>query len=51
MGPNEGQWFLAWRYVNHFQRLFSGDLILVTEHGWTDFMTKLGGAEPSLTPT
>jgi hypothetical protein len=47
-GANESQWFLAWRYVNHFQRLFSGDLILVTEHGWTDFMTSLGGSEPSL---
>ena len=48
MGANESQWFLAWRYVNHFQRLFSGDLILVTEHGWADFITNLGGAEPSL---
>jgi len=48
MGPNEAQWFLAWRYVNHLRSLFSGDLILVTEHGWTDFMTNLGGYAPTM---
>ena len=35
-GVNEGLWCSAWRYVNHLRRLYSGDLVLVTEHGWLD---------------
>src|SRR3954452_16135647 len=27
-GPNENQWFRAWRYSNHLAHAYSGDLIL-----------------------
>ena len=48
-GPYEKQWHLAWRYVNHLQRMYDGDVILVTEHGWVDFMTHAADATPALT--
>jgi hypothetical protein len=48
-GTTEKEWLIAWRYSNHLTNAFSGDLILVTEHGWTDFMSRLGGLEPRLT--
>jgi hypothetical protein len=47
-GPNELVWSLGWRYANHFEAAFDGDLILVTEHGWLDFMTKEAGFEPAM---
>lgn len=47
-GPNEAHWFMAWRYANHLSRAHTGDLILVTEHGWTDFMTEFAGHTPAL---
>ncbi|WP_109506494.1 hypothetical protein [Nocardioides speluncae] len=47
-GPNEAHWFSAWRYANHLSRAHTGDVILVTEHGWTDFMTKFAGRTPAL---
>jgi hypothetical protein len=50
MGPNEGMWCKAWRYINHHRALHIGDLILVTEHGWVDFMTHLGEVTPALRP-
>jgi hypothetical protein len=49
MGAAEGQWLTAWRYSNHLTDAYVGDLILVTEHGWTDFTTGSGGREPRLT--
>jgi hypothetical protein len=48
MGPNEAVWLKGWRYANHFVRAFDGDLILVTEHGWTDFMTRFAGHAPRM---
>jgi hypothetical protein len=48
MGAAEAAWLMAWRYSHHGANAFSGGLILVTEHGWTDFMTRLGGPEPRL---
>jgi hypothetical protein len=48
IGPAEGEWLSAWRYSNHLCNTYSSDLIVVTEHGWTDFMTGLGGDEPRL---
>jgi len=50
LGGREGEWLMAWRYSHHLLAAFTGDLILVTEHGWTDFMTGWGGDEPRLTP-
>jgi len=47
-GPNEGVWLKGWRYANHFQSIYTGDLILVTEHGWQDFMTQAAGHEPRM---
>ena len=48
IGPNEVVWLKGWRYSNHFVRTFDGDLILVTEHGWTDFSTRFAGHEPRM---
>jgi hypothetical protein len=47
-GRHESQWMLGWRYSNHFRGAFTGDLILVTEHGWADFMTNAGGHRPRM---
>ena len=47
-GPNESVWFNGWRYSNHFESISTGDLILVTEHGWLDFMTNEAGHFPRL---
>jgi hypothetical protein len=47
-GPNESRWMEAWRYSNHLTNAFVGDLILVTEHGWCDFMTYEAGHSPAL---
>jgi len=46
--PNEGHWMSAWRYSNHFTNAFDGTVMLVTEHGWSDFSTDTGGTTPSL---
>lgn len=48
IGREEAQWLIAWRYSNHLLNAFSGELILLTEHGWVDFMSGLGGPEPRL---
>lgn len=48
LGPNEGVWLRGWRYSHHFAAAYNSDLILVTEHGWTDFMTTWSGHEPRL---
>jgi hypothetical protein len=50
-GPNEGVWCKGWRYSNHFQSLHTGELMLVTEHGWVDFMTDFAGLEPRMVST
>lgn len=47
-GPNEKEWFLAERRLNHLKSLYSGSTILVTEHGWTDFMTEYAGGQPCM---
>jgi hypothetical protein len=38
----------AWRYSNHLTNAFDGRMILVTEHGWTDFMTDTAGYSPAM---
>lgn len=48
-GANELRWMYAWRYSNHGADAYSGDVVLLTEHGWYDFMTGWGGHEPRLT--
>lgn len=47
-GPNEAVWFKGWRYSNHFQSVYTGELILVTEHGWQDFMSGAAAEEPRM---
>jgi hypothetical protein len=47
-GPNEAQWFHADLYLNHLRSVHTGDCILVTEHGWVDFMTHLAGSTPAM---
>jgi hypothetical protein len=47
-GPNEAQWFLADRYLNHLRPIFTGDCLLVTEHGWVDCMTLCAGLTPAM---
>lgn len=50
LGPNELVWFRGWRYANHMEAVFDGDLVLVTEHGWLDFMTNEAGFVPAMQP-
>lgn len=45
-GPNEAVWLNGWHHPNHFESAFSGDLVLVTEHGWADLMSAEAGHEP-----
>lgn len=49
-GPNESMWLTADRYANHLADLWTMRLVLVTEHGWLDFMTYAAGATPALVP-
>ena len=48
IGPPEEKWLMAWHYSNHLVHVFTADLVVVTEHGWVDFMSGLGGLEPRL---
>jgi hypothetical protein len=50
-GRHEQEWFMAWRYSNHGRGAFTSDLMLVTEHGWVDFMTDIGGYGPRMLPS
>jgi hypothetical protein len=47
-GPHEGSWMEAWKFSNHFANAFNGGVILVTEHGWSDFMTDTAGHTPAM---
>ncbi|HET6625950.1 MAG TPA: hypothetical protein VFG63_06135 [Nocardioidaceae bacterium] len=47
-GPNEGAWMDASKYSNHLRNAFNGGPILVTEHGWCDFMTDTAGLSPAM---
>ena len=38
----------GWRYANHLMPVFDGGLLLVTEHGWYDWLTGLAGHTPAL---
>ena len=43
IGPAEARWLVGWHYCNHLRSVYTADLIVVTEHGWVDFMSGLGG--------
>lgn len=47
-GPNEAVWLRGWRYSNHMQSIFTSAMVLVTEHGWLEFMSHVAGAEPRM---
>jgi hypothetical protein len=49
-GPNELVWFTAERYANFLAHVWPVNDILVTEHGWLDFMTKYAGSSPAALP-
>ena len=49
-GPNEAVWFRGDRYASHLVQLWTMEAILVTQHGWLDFMTYEAGVEPALVP-
>ena len=44
----DGEVLSAWRYAHHFMPVFDGGILLVTEHGWYDFMSGCAGVEPAL---
>jgi hypothetical protein len=48
IGRTERNWYLGWRYSNHLQPTFSGDLIVVTDHGWVDMATRWAGHNPRM---
>ncbi len=48
IGPAEAEWLAAWHYSNHLTGAYAGDLLLVTEHGWVDWVTGWGGNEPRI---
>lgn len=48
LGPNEGEWYRAWRYSNHLRNAFDGGLILVTRHGWVDVLSDTAGSSPAM---
>ena len=48
IGPNEAVWLNGWRYANHLQRAFSGELVLVTEHGWVAWPSDAAGRAPHM---
>ncbi|HEU5042803.1 MAG TPA: hypothetical protein VFT75_01560 [Nocardioidaceae bacterium] len=48
LGPNEGRWMSAWRDSNHLTNAYDGSVVLVTEHGWYDFMTDAAALTPSI---
>jgi hypothetical protein len=50
-GPNEAAWTLAWKHSNHLRHAFTGNLLLVTEHGWYDLMSEQDAAVPSMRST
>lgn len=50
-GADEGRWMWAWLHSNHLTDAFSGDIIVVTEHGWTHQSTGWGGHEPRVEAT
>lgn len=44
----DSAWFMASRYCNHVARIFGPQELLVTEHGWLDYMTHHAGTSPAL---
>ena len=49
-GANEAVWWTAERYANFMATVWPVRDILVTEHGWLDFMTNEAGTQPAALP-
>jgi hypothetical protein len=47
-GAREMRWMYASRYSNHLRRVFSGDIVLITDHVWHDLVTGWRGHEPRI---
>lgn len=48
LGDNERQWRTAWQFANHLRAAYTGALVLVTEHGWLDEASGIGGRTPRM---
>ena len=46
----ESEWALAWRYSNHMRGAWTGDMTIVTEHGWYDMHSHWAGSRPAMIP-
>jgi hypothetical protein len=49
-GPNEATWFRAERKARLLANVWPVSDMLVTEHGWLDFMTSRAGTTPHAVP-
>jgi hypothetical protein len=47
-GRHEAAWTSAWKHSSHLRAAFTGNLMVVTEHGWYDLMSERGAAFPRL---
>ena len=46
--PQRGPVAARGPYLNHLRPLYTGNCVLVTEHGWVDWMTYLAGPTPAM---
>jgi hypothetical protein len=47
-GRHEDAWASAWRNTNHLRPAFTGNLLLVTEHGWYDLLSAKSSGIPRM---
>jgi hypothetical protein len=47
-GRHEAAWTSAWKHSSHLRAAFTGNLIVVTEHGWYDLMSERGAVFPHM---
>jgi len=47
-GPHEREWATAWRYSNHLRGASTGDMVVVTEHGWYELLSHWAGSTPAM---
>jgi hypothetical protein len=50
-GRHEAAWTSAWRHSSHLRAAFTGNLIVVTEHGWYDLMSERRADFPRMQST
>jgi hypothetical protein len=47
-GRHEAAWKVAWSNSNHLRPAFTGNLVVVTEHGWYDELSSVGAGVPRM---